>query len=297
MLISDISKTGAFVRLIELFPPGLPVPELMKDSQTFDLSLRFEKLVESINALETLADGFSLPELKDSERIHLNSVGIASELKRRTGSAIIPTLTLRDSNRQNILGTVAFAIYSGIENILIVRGDPYQDKLSSPKNVYDIKNVASIVSSIRRIESHLSEGARLCILSPINMQRTSDPSYVEIIRSREIAGVDLFLAESLFEDVDTYVERIRAARKAGIRVPIIHTIFPLRSHEDALACMAKFGWRISEKEIQSLKSRGSEFGLEMARERYRGLLANKGLAQGACISTRGDTEMARLITT
>ncbi|MHB8566672.1 MAG: methylenetetrahydrofolate reductase [Nitrososphaerales archaeon] len=296
MLISDITKSGGFVRLIELFPPGLPVPESMRDSQRFDLSLRFEKLVESMNALEALADGFSLPELKDAERIHLNSVGLATELKRRTGSAVIPTLTLRDSNRQNILGTAAFALYAGIENVLIVRGDPYPDEKGSPKNVYDIRNVASIVTSIRQIESHLSNGARLCIISPINLLKMNDPSYLQITRARELSGVDMFLAESLFEDVETYADRIRSARKSGLKLPMIHTIFPLRGYDDAIVCVKKFGWNISEKEILLLKSRGAEYGIEMARQRYKKLLELKAIAQGVCISTRGDTEMARLIT-
>lgn len=296
MRISDITKSREFVRLIELFPPGIPVPEFMRDSQNYDLALRFQKLVESINALETLADGFSLPELKDSDRIHLNSIGLASELRRKTGSAIIPTLTLRDSNRQNILGAIAYAIYAEIENLLIVRGDPYPDDLSSPKNVYDVRNIASIVSSIRAIESHLSNGSRLCVISPINLQKIGKESYLKTIRSRELAGVDILLAESLFEDIDVYMERIRTARKAGIKSPIIHNIFPLRGYDDAVACRNKFGWQISELELHMLKDKGSEFGLQMARQRYQGLLENKSIADGACISTRGDVETARLIT-
>src|SRR3974377_1180388 len=139
MRISDVARSGSFVRLIELFPPGLPFPELLREKQTIDLALRFDRLLESINGLEALADGFCLPELKDSARIHLNSVGLASELKRKTGSAIVPTLTLRVSNRQNIMGTIAYSFYAGIENILIVRGDPYNGgEKSAPRNVYDI---------------------------------------------------------------------------------------------------------------------------------------------------------------
>ncbi len=295
--VSDISNTGNFVRLIELFPPSLPVPELASDSQRFDLSLRFERLLNSINSLESLADGFCLPELKDGQRIHLNSVGLASELTRKTGAAIIPTLTLRDSNRQNILGTIAYALFAGIENLLIVRGDPYRDgEGNTAKNVYEIKSVAAAVSSIRRLESHLSNQDRLCIISPINLSRASDPKYLEAIKSREFAGVDLFLAESLFEDLETYFARVEAVRKAGAKLPIVHTIFPLRGYEDAINCIQKFGWQIPDDELHVLKSKGSEYGLEMARRRYQGLLSRKDSAQGACISTRGDPEIARLIT-
>ena len=297
--ISDVTDAGNFVRLIELFPPTLPAPHLLRDNQNIDLSSRFERLLQSITTLETLADGFCLPELKDADRIHLNSVGLASELRRRTGSAIVPTITLRDSNRQQILGTVAYAIFAGIENILLVRGDPYSAKEERvPMNVYDFKTISSIVSLFRRMESHLTGGKKaITILCPINLAKSNDSKYVDTIRERESAGVDLLIAESLFEDVQNHLERVRVIRKAGIRLPIIHTIFPLKNVEDATNLVRKFGWRISEDELDGLKRSGSEFGVAKARERYRELLNHRDQAEGASISTRGDPEIARLITT
>jgi len=297
--ISDVTDSGDFVRLMELIPPSLPSPNHMSEKHTVDLSLRFDRMLQSINSLEALADGFCLPELKDSERIHLNSVCLAAELRRRTGSAIVPTLTLRDSNRQNILGTIAYAMFAGVENLLIVRGDPYQQSSgASPKNVYDIKRLDSIVSSIRKLESHLSNAKnRMTILSPINLSKIDDKKYLDTIKSRELAGVDLFLAESLFEDVKDHLEKVKNVRKAGVTLPIVHTIFPLQSYEDALNCVSKFGWNVSPTELEGLRQGGPEYGLAKARERYRDLLKHRDLAEGACISTRGDPERARLIAT
>ncbi len=296
MRISEITNEGNFLRLVELFPPGLPRPDLMRDSQKFDLSLRFEKLVESVNAIGIYADAFCLPELRDGERIHMNSVGVASELKRKTGSEVVPTLTLRDANRQNILGTIAYAIYADIENILVVRGDPYKEgDKSAPKNVYDFQKISSIVTLIRKLEAHLADRNALCILSPVNLAKLEESKYLQTIKDREEAGIDIFVAESMFEDVETCLDRVRDARSFGIDSPIIHSIFPLRSYEDALYCIQKFGWKISHAELRELKTRGEEYGLEMARTRYQGLLRRRGLIQGASISTRGNSEIVRLI--
>ncbi len=57
--------------------------------------------------------------------------------------------------------------------MLIVRGDPYQPgEGAAPKNVYDIKKVGSIVSSVRKLESHLSNTKnKMTILSPINLSK------------------------------------------------------------------------------------------------------------------------------
>lgn len=297
MRASDIVSSGSFLRLVELFPPGMPAPHLMNDSQKFDLSVRFEKLVESISSLETVADAFSLPELREVDRIHLNSVGVASELSRRTGNAVIPTITLRDSNRQGILGTIAYAIYSGLENLQIVRGDPF-DKTDGtlPKNVYDVQKISTLVKTIRTLEKHLVNRERLCILAPINLTKLEDKRYAETIRQRESSGVDIFVAESLFEDMGVHLQRVVDARKIGVTAPIVHNIFPLRSYEDGLACRKRFGWKISDAELSELSSGGSEQGVKRARERYHALLGSKKTAQGACISTRGNPELVRQIT-
>jgi len=292
--VSDIINSGNFARIIEIFPPGLPAPGLIKPERKIDLSVRFERIVESISQLETIADAFSLPELRDGSRIHLNSVSVALELKRKSSSSIIPTITLRDSNRQNLLGTVAFAMFSGLENIQIVRGDPYSSS-AEPKNVYDYSKIATFITIIRELESHLSNAQKTCILAPVNLRKISEPDYVKIMRQREIAGVDIFVTESLFEDTSTYLDRVIAARDKGVEIPIVHNIFPLRDYEDAVMCIQKFGWKISEDELHGLKTQGPKFGVERARERYFGLLDRKEISQGACISTRGNTEIVRQI--
>ena len=77
--VSDVINSGNFARIIEIFPPGMPAPGSIKSNQRIDLSVRFERIVESIGQLEALADAFSLPELRDGSRIHLNSVSVAAD--------------------------------------------------------------------------------------------------------------------------------------------------------------------------------------------------------------------------
>ena len=278
-----------------MFPPGLPSPELMKDHQRFDISLRFQRLVDSLRELEALADAFSIPELKDTGRIHLSSVPVAVELKRATGSAVIPTITLRDSNRQGFIGLASFAIFSGLENLLLVRGDPYSGAENEPKNVYDFAKISSAVKRLRLLEAHLSGREKTCILAPLNLTKIGSSAYISTIRERESAGIDVFVTESLFEDTEKYLDRILKIRSLGVEAPIIHSIFPFRDYEDAVKCVQKFGWNVSERELHDLKTKGERAGVEMARERYFSLLDRKDVSQGVSISTRGDSELVRQI--
>jgi len=268
----------------------------MKESQMFDLSLRFERLVQSITELEAVADAFSLPELKDGIRIHLNTIAVASELKKRTGSDIIPTITLRDANKQSILGLISYAIFAGLENLQIVRGDPYFNEESVPKNVYDISKVSRLVTLVRKIEAHSSNSDTLCLLAPINMMILNDRKYVKTIMERQDSGVDIFVTESLFENMDKYLARVVKLRKDGVTTPLIHNIFPFRDYADAIACKQKYGWKISSEELHGLKTKGPKYGLEVAKERYYDLLDRRDIVEGVCISTRGNPELVRLIT-
>jgi 5,10-methylenetetrahydrofolate reductase len=296
MRVSEIIDSGNFAKVVEIFPPGLPIPQNMKPQQKIDLNVRFESMVKSLGELEALADAFSLPELRDGSRIHLNSIGVAAELIRRTGSAVVPTITLRDSNRQNLLGTISFAIFSGVQNLQVVRGDPYDSvSKTEPKNVYDISKISSLVSIIRDLEAHLSNSEPLCILAPINLSKISGTGYFKMAKERELAGVDIFVTESLFEDTEVYLDRVSKLRVLGVKVPIIHNIFPFRDYEDAVSCINRFGWKVSSEELHGLKTGGPKFGVDMARARYFGLLDEKDISQGACISTRGNADLIRQI--
>lgn len=296
MRLSELAGSGHFIRIIEVFPPAMPSPESLEPVQKFDLSLRFDRLIQGLIRTEALADAFSLPELKDGNRVHLNSIGVATEIKRRTGSEVIPTITLRDANRHNLLGMLTYALFAGIENLLIVRGDPYGDNsYRDPKNVYDVSKVSSLISTTRKLESHIASEHALCVLSPINLRKSSDEAYLKTVKERELSGVDLFIGEQMFEDLETYLARIEAIRKYGIHKPIVHSIFPLKDDEDAASLVQKFGWGINDFELANLKKGGARYGLETARERYRALLSHKDLIQGVSISTRGNPEVARYI--
>ncbi len=294
--LSDLARSGHFLRIIEVFPPMIPAPAGVSSIQKFDLNWRFERLVQGLVRTDPLADAFSIPELKDGNRVHLNSVGVASEIKKRTGSEIIPTITLRDSNRQSLYGMIAYGIFAGIQNLLLVRGDAYgagNGTKNEPKNVYDISRVSTLISTVRELESRLDYS--LCLLSPINLGKSNDANYLNTIRERELSGVDLFLSEQMFEDLETYLARVETIRKYGITKPIVHSIFPLKDYNDALGLTQKFGWKFTDYELANLKKTGPRYGLEMARTRYRSLLAHKDLIQGVSVSTRGNPEVARYI--
>ena len=115
---------------------------------------------------------------------------------------------------------ISYAIFAGLENLQIVRGDPYFDEEAVPKNVYDISKVSKLVSLVRKIESHSANSDTLCILAPINMMILNDRKYVKTIRERQDSGVDVFVTESLFEDTDKYLDRVVKLRKDGVKTPL-----------------------------------------------------------------------------
>ena len=80
------------------------------------------------------------------------------------------------------------------------------------------------------------------------------------------------------------------------KLRLIHNIFPFRDYEDAVACKQKYGWKVSSEELHGLKTKGPKYGLEVAKKRYYDLLDRRDIVEGVCISTRGNPELVRLIT-
>ena len=60
-------------------------------------------------------------------------------------------------------------------------------------------------------------------------------------------GVEVFLSQPVFEEVDTCLDRIDLMRWHGLNRPILHDIFALKSYEDARYCEERFGLRILKR--------------------------------------------------
>ncbi|MBI3859472.1 MAG: methylenetetrahydrofolate reductase [Thaumarchaeota archaeon] len=237
-------------------------------------------------------DVFHVADLKNPRLRFADSLMTASHLKRTLRwLEVAPTLTARDRNRKSLEEAIASTIFFGIENLILIWGDPFQIDGPSSRNVYDVRGVSGLVKVAREVQARL--GARnLCIMTPVDLAKAEDKQYVQMIRRREEAGSDVFLSQPFPGEIVEYMAWLEKLRDEGVRSPILHNVFPFRSRDDALEVSRRFGLKLPKHALDRLRDGGAQAGVKMARESLNLLRANKTKADGVFVSSRGDLELA-----
>jgi 5,10-methylenetetrahydrofolate reductase len=296
MRITELTKRHSFVRLVEFFPPSVPA-EPRAGEPAVDLRARVQSLIEKARRVESASDAVIIAQPKDTSRYHLPSLPSAVEVKRSTGIEAIPTIPLRDYNRNALRGLVLYGLYAGLENFCIVRGDPFlPEEAGYSRNAFDLRRVSDAAGLVKGVANTVhNEG--VCVLGPLDISGRLDEEYIEVVREREERGVDVFICQPFFGSVEEVLERVDRLRAAHVTRPIIHNVFPLMSEEDAIRMERKFGWQVSPQVKEVLREGGLQAGLRLARDRYYSFLDNRGEVDGVYISSRGHADWAVAILT
>jgi methylenetetrahydrofolate reductase (NADH) len=141
-----------------------------------------------------------------------------------TAMAHLTCVGATESNIATVLDTLADC---GIENVMALRGDPPagQDKFERVPGGFGY--AADLIAFIRR-----RYGRRFCLGGAGNPEghlecRDLDQD-IRHLRAKVDAGLD-FVVTQLFFDNRLYFDFVARARAAGIRVPIVPGLMPIRS--------------------------------------------------------------------
>ncbi len=277
-----------FLQTVELWPPGFssaPEPR--------SLEYQFSWLCERLEILGEYFDAFHVADLNTPSRRYLDSVLTAVQLKQRfQWLELAPTVCSRDRNRKALEEAVSSALFFGMDNLILVRGDPLPSgPKDAPRNVYDVPGVSGLVRLAREVQG--SVGAEhLCLLTPIDLTRIEDEKYLEVIRGRERATSDVFLSQIFAGEPEDYLLLIDRLRSEGIRSPVLHNVFPFLSFNDAAKLSRRFGFKVSSAVLSELKASGASAGIRNASKFRDALASNRGKVNGVFISSRGEPELA-----
>lgn len=277
MRLKDLIERKGFVKIVELMPLNLEN----------HVKVRLKSLLNQARLLSKVSDALQLADIKGPKQI--NPVLTAVELKRLLNVETIPTIPLRDYNKRGFIGLALSALLWGLENLFIVRGDPYRgDELTYDSNVYGFKKVSEAVKEVSNLMK--VAGIRATLLAPIDLDKLASEEYRDVIKERAESGVDVFLTQPFFGNIDNMLEGLDLARSIGVDAYIVFNIFPLKSLEDALRCEARFGWKIPKRVKEGLKDGGLKAAFKFARNWYLSLLENR--VDGVYLSSRGDADLA-----
>lgn len=200
----------------------------------------FTEQLEVAELLKGKVDAVNVTDMQ-SACLKASSLGLCIKLQQNGIDAIVQ-ITGRDRNRMAIMGDVLSASAFGINTVLALTGDhPTVGDCKESKPVYDLDSVG-ILKILTEMEQSgcdcggnaLSSTPKLfkgAVVTPVY-----DPLPLQIskLKKKVAAGAQFIQTQGIF-DMDSLKYFMQQVRAAGITVPIMAGIIPLKT-----AGMAKF---------------------------------------------------------
>jgi 5,10-methylenetetrahydrofolate reductase len=200
----------------------------------------FTEQLEVAELLKGKVDAVNVTDMQ-SACLKASSLGLCIKLQQAGIDAIVQ-MTGRDRNRMAIMGDVLSAAAFGINTVLALTGDhPTVGDCKEAKPVYDLDSVG-ILKMLTEMEqtgtdcggNALSSTPKLfkgAVVTPVY-----DPLPLQIskLKKKVAAGAEFIQTQGIF-DMDSLKHFMQEVRAAGITVPIMAGIIPLKT-----AGMAKF---------------------------------------------------------
>lgn len=200
-------------------------------------------------------------------------------LHRETELEVTPHLTCVLAEKQHITELVDGYVDAGVDNILALRGDPPQDYPDYDPQSEDFPFAADLVSFLRQRYPKLCIGvAGFPEGHPATTNRLKE---IEHLKAKVDAGADYIMTQLFFDNRDFY-DFYERCRLAGIDVPIIAGIMPLRNRQGMqkmadLAAGSRFPAELLKRVQEAPDDEAVEqVGMAWAVEQVRDLL-NQGV--------------------
>lgn len=147
-------------------------------------------------------------------------------LRENYGFEVMPHLTCVGSSYEEIEGLLAEYEAAGFRNIMALRGDPPKGETEFRPHPDGPRYAADLVRLISDKFPQFNLGvAGYPEVHPEAVSQTDDIEYLR----RKIAAGGSFITTQLFYDNGNFLDFVKRCRAAGIEVPIIPGLMPLRS--------------------------------------------------------------------
>lgn len=228
-----------------------------------------KKLLEAAHMLKGLGvDVLTFPD-SPSGRTRIDSVLMAQKVKNVTGFEVMPHICCRDKNAIAVRSTFLGASINGINNFLIITGDPIPVMARQVvKSVFNFDSVG-LMRIADEMNSEALKDSPLTYGGAINQSRRRIESEIKRVQKKMEAGAEFFLTQPVFTAEDA--ERLRRVKEeTGAR--ILYGIMPLVSRKNALFMKNEIsGVNVTDEVIERYpenadREDGENVGVELAKE-------------------------------
>jgi len=184
---------------------------------------------------ETLANGLMK---KNVVRKRPGTVGISAAIKFRYGVNVVPHLICGGFTREDTENALIDLNFLGVNNVLVVRGDPQPGLKSfvpeADGNKYAIETVIQIANLNKGVylDSNIrnSRSTNFCVgVAGYPEKHSESPnmdSDIHFLKKKIEAGAN-YIVTQMFFDNNKYFDFVDICRKNGINVPIIPGLKPI----------------------------------------------------------------------
>lgn len=264
MLMKDILASEKTSFSFEFFPPKTDIGW----ARLFDNVTELAPLHPSSVSVTYGAGGAARTQTQD----------LVLRIQRETGITVVPHLTCVAASRDEVQTILASYQASGIKNVLALRGDPPQGEADWQPPTDGFHHAIDLVRFIRQHFPTMSIGvAGFPEGHPEMPNRLLEIDY---LKQKVDAGADYIVTQLFFDNRDFY-DFCQRCQLAGIQVPIIAGIMPLRSRQGMermaeLAAGARFPAELLRQVYQAeSEAQVEKIGIDWASEQVRDLVANR----------------------
>ena len=222
--------------------------------------------------MEGRVDAITIPALRNSEgdpsypalyHITPQTRSIASAcIVKKTGFEAVPSLTCRDFRKED-LDFLPSLLKKGVENFLVVFGDPYPGyKLKD----YDFKRAEDLIRGIRTIP----DASKPCLGVVTNQYALDREKEISRTAAKVDAGADYIITNSAFDDYFV-LEYIDALRGRGIKVPIFVQLSIPHGVNNLMFVSKRFGIPVPDRVKEIVSRNPARGGVQAIAQAFAGL--------------------------
>ena len=168
--------------------------------------------------------------------VRVNPVAMAAALRDRYGSDPICTLATRDLNRLALESLALGAQLLGLENIIVVAGDPFgPNDLAAPVNDYRPTDLIAALASLNAGIDHRGRPLRaatdFCIGATVDLGRGVDLEWgvkreARLAARKVAAGAHFLITQPVYDpsDVGRFADAYARAAGARLTVPVFYGV-------------------------------------------------------------------------
>lgn len=224
-------------------------------------------------AIDLKAD-FVCVAYNPGKRVRLDSAMFAAAVRQQSGKEMVFNLGTRDMNKLAIQTHLLGAQMLGLENVLVVQGDPFTEKeLGKVRQVSDYKPTELIQGIAEMNNGRDYKGAALsvptdiCIGASIDLGRGVHREAV-LAHRKAAAGAHFFVTQPVYElaEIDEFLAQYRIAAGQDLDLPVFYGVqilekdgiifssVPQRVRDDLEG--GRPGFEIAFEQLQRLRERG-----------------------------------------